>query len=305
MIRGLRGRSSGGARARGAFTFRGAFTLIELLLVVTIIAVLCGILFAVIHYALGRAGTVRCIASLHQAHSAFVLYVSDNGGFLPPRIQVTPAGGVKYWGPTWFDAVYPYAPAPEVWHCAADSPEYLLTSMPDAPYILDRDPDGTTNSYPREGSSYVMEMYLPPSVGPALRDSKWPTGLQPAYKWVHSSDPDLAVLIPYDVEKPIAWADAASNGIERALLFDHGTNTPVTFHVLFRYDNNGVWRNATKDLSDIWYNGRAEAWRHPCDGKGPGAIPQTKGMGRNVLFFDGRVGTFTYQECKERDWSRL
>jgi len=296
MKRVRRRRASRGARASSAFT------LIELLLVVTIIVVLCGILYATIHYALKTSATVLCMANLHQAHAAFVMYASNNGGFLPPRFQVTPVGGIRYWGPRWFDAVYPYAPDPSVWYCPAIASSNRMTnSSPDAPVVLERNPDGSTNTLPTGGSSYCMERYLPPSVGPALWETGW-NGLQPAYKWVYSTDPDVVVMIPYDVEKPIAWADAASRGTERALLHEISTSSlHAKFHVLYRYDNNGTWRDAAQELSTAYIF----VWRHPCSGKGPGATADTKGMGQNVLFFDGRVGTFAYQEMRDRDWSKL
>lgn len=60
-----------------------AFTLIELLVVIAVIALLCAILFPVIHAAKESANSAMCSSNLRQLGQAFAMYASDMDGRFP------------------------------------------------------------------------------------------------------------------------------------------------------------------------------------------------------------------------------
>jgi prepilin-type N-terminal cleavage/methylation domain-containing protein/prepilin-type processing-associated H-X9-DG protein len=62
---------------------RGAFTLVELLVVVSIIAALVAILLPVLNAARRHAERVRCASNLRQLAAAFVMYGNENRGWFP------------------------------------------------------------------------------------------------------------------------------------------------------------------------------------------------------------------------------
>jgi prepilin-type N-terminal cleavage/methylation domain-containing protein len=79
-------RPPGSVRAapnRGAMMRRRAFTILELLIVIAIIVVLAGIIFAGLYPARERARERVCASQLHQIGVALSLYVSDYGGVDP------------------------------------------------------------------------------------------------------------------------------------------------------------------------------------------------------------------------------
>ncbi len=60
---------------------RHTFTLVELLLVITIIMVMAGLLLPVLQQARGKAFRVRCMSNLKQLGAGVLMYVDDNGVF--------------------------------------------------------------------------------------------------------------------------------------------------------------------------------------------------------------------------------
>lgn len=86
---------------------RSAFTLVELLVVISIIAMLAGILLAVFGKARQTANGVACESNLRQWGLATQIYANENNGFLPRRGQgVGPTFQVDR--PTdWFNALPP------------------------------------------------------------------------------------------------------------------------------------------------------------------------------------------------------
>jgi prepilin-type N-terminal cleavage/methylation domain-containing protein len=64
---------------------RAAFTLIELLMVLTILVVLAGVLQPAVAKVQRSAGKVRCLSSLRQVSMGLVGYAQDNSGCLPTK----------------------------------------------------------------------------------------------------------------------------------------------------------------------------------------------------------------------------
>ena len=63
---------------------RKGFTLIELLVVVAIIAVLVAVLLPAMQAARNQGLRISCSSNLKQVHTAFRMYLDDNGGSYPP-----------------------------------------------------------------------------------------------------------------------------------------------------------------------------------------------------------------------------
>ena len=74
---------------------RRAFTLVELLVVISIIIVLIALLFPAVRSAQRQARTVGCLANLRRLGGAFLMYVQQNDG-RPPTLY---SGDDNHWVP--------------------------------------------------------------------------------------------------------------------------------------------------------------------------------------------------------------
>lgn len=97
--------SSRRASARG-------FTLIEMLIVISVIGILAGLLFPVFSRVRNTARTTTCSANLHQIGLALQLYVNDNNHHYPTRDA--PFGNADC---VWADLLAGYIRSPEVFQC--------------------------------------------------------------------------------------------------------------------------------------------------------------------------------------------
>ena len=99
-----------GKRCRASFTCgshhlemrTSAFTLIELLIVISVIAILAGMLLPALNQARGRAKSSQCLSNLKQVATACVMYAQDYNGMLTrPHLR-----GTYYWSNLMVDGKY-------------------------------------------------------------------------------------------------------------------------------------------------------------------------------------------------------
>ncbi len=74
---------------------KSSFTLVELLVVITIVAILAALLLPVLGKAKAKAGAITCLNNLRQLQVAWHLYPGDNEDKLPPN------GNMLTWTPWW------------------------------------------------------------------------------------------------------------------------------------------------------------------------------------------------------------
>src|SRR6266568_5702520 len=74
----------------------GAFTLLELLLVITIIAILAGLLLPAIQKAKGRARRVQCVNNLKEMGVAFHSFAHDHDGKFPMQVPTNAGGSLEF-----------------------------------------------------------------------------------------------------------------------------------------------------------------------------------------------------------------
>ena len=91
---------------------RFAFTLLELLIVITIIAVLAGLLLPAVSRAKAEARASQCVSNLRQWGLAYRQYADDNHDYLPRRGQGVKALQQIDRPEDWFNALPPYLSLP-------------------------------------------------------------------------------------------------------------------------------------------------------------------------------------------------
>ncbi|MDW8027833.1 MAG: type II secretion system protein, partial [Armatimonadota bacterium] len=102
---------------------RKGLTLMELLIVIGIIVVLAGIVFAVISEVRWRVGVVQCSSNLRQIGLALRMYAQDWHGFAPPYSNSyawTPNDFYKNQAVLLEDAFKPYVKDKAIWLCPQD-----------------------------------------------------------------------------------------------------------------------------------------------------------------------------------------
>jgi prepilin-type N-terminal cleavage/methylation domain-containing protein/prepilin-type processing-associated H-X9-DG protein len=96
------------------------FTLLELLVVLSVIAILAAFLFPALGRARRAAAAARCTSNLHQVATAFALYLEDHDGGFPPN-GVAFIHDLDQTNGLWYRQLRPYLKSGTVLHCPADS----------------------------------------------------------------------------------------------------------------------------------------------------------------------------------------
>jgi prepilin-type N-terminal cleavage/methylation domain-containing protein len=133
--------------SRGRHTsalFLTGFTLVELLVVLSIIAMLTGILLPTLHAARRSAYKTACKENLHGCAVAFRMYLDDNKDIMPTITNMPVSVPIDNPLPL-YTVLKKYLSGPEALKCPAD-----------------RWPGKNTSYFSQEGSSYEYNTYPPP-----------------------------------------------------------------------------------------------------------------------------------------------
>jgi prepilin-type processing-associated H-X9-DG protein/prepilin-type N-terminal cleavage/methylation domain-containing protein len=150
----------------------GAFTLVELLVVVSIIAVLIGIILPSIGKARESGRRVRCVSNMKQVGHAITSYCMDNDGGFP--------GTAPTAAPRREDWIYwqtkPTAPAPTDAFHVSKSPVLKTLGTQDVAIVRcpsdDIDARAVTSTYGTYQYSYVMNYLMTAFPAPAVPSGK-------------------------------------------------------------------------------------------------------------------------------------
>src|SRR6266700_3396997 len=93
---------------------QNGFTLIELLIVLTVIAILAGMLFPVFARARERARQTTCLTSEHQLGLAFAQYTQDYD-------ERNPSGTIGDLGRGWAGQTFPYIKSADLYKSPDDA----------------------------------------------------------------------------------------------------------------------------------------------------------------------------------------
>ncbi len=115
--------------------FRRGFTLVELLVVIGIIAVLVSMLLPVLSRARAAGDATKCLSNLRQIGAGFVMYSSENRGYIIPAYNLPFVAG----------STSNYAGGPtqpmEGWACILDRDRLVRASRPQSPSTVFYCPD--------------------------------------------------------------------------------------------------------------------------------------------------------------------
>jgi prepilin-type N-terminal cleavage/methylation domain-containing protein len=98
-----------------------AFTLIEMLVVISIIGILAALLLPVLSRGKENARSAVCLGNLHQIGIALQLYTSDNRNRLPAMFDWSTNAADNTNGPPLNQVLFSYAGASGVFRCPSDN----------------------------------------------------------------------------------------------------------------------------------------------------------------------------------------
>lgn len=97
-----------------------AFTLVELLIVITIIGILSTILFPVFSRARELARRSSCMSNLKQLSLGILQYTQDYDDHFPPTLAYNSGTANTSTAYGWADAIYPYVKSHRVYQCPSE-----------------------------------------------------------------------------------------------------------------------------------------------------------------------------------------
>jgi prepilin-type N-terminal cleavage/methylation domain-containing protein len=135
---------------------RRAFTLLELAIAIVIIAILAGLILAVVGQLRARAQRAVCMANLRSLSTAANLYVQQHGNW--PQVPVGDAGSsTEEYAEAWIAALSPFGIERKTWICARiqnllQNPDYTKPENARVDYIATPFDDKPTTSaeWPRQ-----------------------------------------------------------------------------------------------------------------------------------------------------------
>lgn len=109
-----------------------AFTLMELLVAISIIAILAAMLFPVFSRAREAARRTSCLNNTHQIGSGLLMYRADYDDTMPPAsypqdVYGMPDGSTGQWF-VWYHVLHPYVKNYDVFNCPGN--RYISPTMP-------------------------------------------------------------------------------------------------------------------------------------------------------------------------------
>lgn len=182
------------------------FTLVELLVVISIVTVLVALLLPALAKAKGMAQQIACGSNMRQLAMAGYMYAQDNRG-MAPLAQPEPFGG--YWGPFW---------------------EQLML-----PYIVHRvqNFDRTLGGY--QGTNRVMALFPPVYECPTVSSEQYKINIwdgNPVYYWRSYRINALVAGLNGNTGKwgpPTKFSDFKTNPSDVAWIIDNDVGWPFGF----------------------------------------------------------------------------
>ena len=138
------------------------WTLIELLIVITLVAALATLSFPMFGYLKAKAQFAACVSHLRSMHAGFSSYLLDNDLIwpqMPPGLQGS-EGEEREWE-WWFNTLKPYGVHKSLWLCPADTSSKEQTFREDqdhaSSYIPTRFDDLPNTAYRWSNQPWLLE----------------------------------------------------------------------------------------------------------------------------------------------------
>jgi prepilin-type N-terminal cleavage/methylation domain-containing protein/prepilin-type processing-associated H-X9-DG protein len=213
---------------------RPAFTLVELLVVISIVALLVGILLPALAAARESARSVHCLSATRQIAMVMEIYVQeDPNNFYPPAKMMSETK-------SWVERIEPYIDMPEFFRCPQDNSE--AWELNTAPRFTSYGINGyfTPNHPPYWGLRLSQIRSVSQAIIVAeLADPLTKDHFMPMF-WGDPAKVSSGMM--YNAARPKEWDDAT--GRPKSLAFDRHTQTA-----------NYVFADghaAAHDLTDTW-----------------------------------------------------
>lgn len=198
------------------------FTLVELLVTISIVAVLAAILFFTAKRFVAQANQVKCAGNLRQIGAAFIMYAGEHDG----RIGNYDTDNLRDWGgqpamwggrPASERSLAPYIPSIEVFHCPSDIGGACGNNLKNSNYKWAGNSYDVCNSVNRgltflsSSNSYQSGNSVPGTLAATERPERLilafdSTFIQPCMKYWHQGDKSNVLLLDGHVQAmPKEW----------------------------------------------------------------------------------------------------